>query len=222
MNELVLLFLKAPVRGTVKTRLASAIGAEAALELFRCFILDTAESVTRAGLPLRICFTPASEINKVADLLPPQSYNLMPQEGKDLGERMENAFRRAFAEGCCRAVLLGSDIPDLPADIIGEALAALLSVDLVLGPARDGGYYLIGMTGPRVCQDLFRGIPWSSPSVFRLTLQKAQAAGLKVHLLPDWNDVDSVEDLRDLVSRNRDTAFKTSRTMAYLKKGGRF
>jgi hypothetical protein len=220
MNEhtIVMVFLKAPVLDTVKTRLAAALGSSAALDLFRCFILDTVESLTRIRLHVRICYTPAREKDAVAALLPLQN-DLVPQEGKDLGERMENAFRRAFSEGFTRAVLLGSDIPDLPRGIVEDACTSLSTAAVVLGPATDGGYYLIGSTCSGFCPDLFRGVPWSTPDVLAVTLEKANAAGLKVHLLPQWNDVDSVEDLKELVDRNRHTAFNASRTIAYLKKG---
>ena len=223
MNErtIVLLFLKAPVKNTVKTRLAAAVGSDAALDLSRCFILDTVASLMQAGLRIRICYTPLREKETVAALLPFQN-DLVPQEGEDLGERMENAFRLAFADGMSQAVLLGSDIPDLPGVVVEEACRALLSADVVLGPSKDGGYYLIGSTGSGFCPDLFRAIPWSTPEVLNMTLQKANEAGLKVHLLPEWSDVDSVDDLRDLVDRNRNTPFRASRTMEYLRKGNGF
>jgi rSAM/selenodomain-associated transferase 1 len=223
MNEqtIVLLFLKAPVRGTVKTRLASALGSAASLDLARCFILDTVGLLTGTGLPIRICYAPPGEKETVAALLPLQK-DLVPQEGKDLGERMENAFRRAFSDGFSRAVLLGSDIPDLPAEIVEHACAALGSADAVFGPAKDGGYYLIGSTRSGFCPDLFSAVPWSTPEVLAVTLQKARAAGLTIHLLPEWSDVDSADDLRELVERNRAAPFGASRTMAYFTKGEGF
>lgn len=220
MNEgsLVLLFLKAPVSGAVKTRLARDIGNEAALELYRRFILDAVDGLTQAGHRIRLCYAPAEARDAIRSLLPAQR-DLLPQEGGDLGERMENAFRTAFAGGFTRVLLLGSDIPDLPPAIIEEGFTSLLTNDLVLGPASDGGYYLVGSTPEGFLPDLFHDIPWSTDSVLRLSVKAAATAGRTLHLLPSWQDVDSAADLKDLARRNRDSAFGGSRTMEYLRKG---
>jgi rSAM/selenodomain-associated transferase 1 len=140
-----------------------------------------------------------------------------PQEGADLGERMERAFRAIFAATVERAVLIGSDLPDLPAGILHEAMDALKQHDAVIGPAQDGGYYLIGFRKSGFLPEIFRGIIWSRPDVFDRTRQIFRRANTMVHLLPPWQDVDTIEDLRDLMRRNVCTAFAGCRTMRYLE-----
>ncbi len=218
-RSLILLFIKAPTSGAVKTRLAADIGAEAAAELSRCFILDMVESLARTGEQVRVCYTPPEDQGSVSQLLP--GMELRAQEGADLGERMERAFQQAFSEGYTRALLVGSDIPDLPPALFQAALAELSRNDLVLGPAADGGYYLMGLTRTGFRRELFRAIPWSTPVVRELTLQAAERNSLTTFLLQEWHDVDTLQDLRVLASRNRKSSF-TGRTMAYLKKGGRW
>jgi rSAM/selenodomain-associated transferase 1 len=211
----VLFFIKAPERGLVKSRLAAAIGDDRALELYRSFILDVVGMLEDTKYPFRICCYPAAGVGTVIDWLGTER-QYMAQEGNDLGERMENAFGRVFSEGLDRAVLIGSDIPDLTASLMNDAVASLEQNDVVLGPASDGGYYLIGSNRETFLPDLFHGISWSTAEVFRQTMNRVQAAGLRVHLLPEWSDVDSVADLQSLFTRNRSTAFRGSRTMAYL------
>jgi len=133
-----------------------------------------------------------------------------------VGERMENAFRQAFTRGFSRVVLIGSDIPDLPSPLINEALAALRMHDAVIGPARDGGYYLIGFRNDTFFPAVFSGIAWSTGAVFRSTMQAFGKAGQRVHELPLWQDVDTIEDLKDLAARSRRSAFSSSRTMSFL------
>jgi rSAM/selenodomain-associated transferase 1 len=127
----------------------------------------------------------------------------LPQEGADLGERMANAFDFSFAAGYGPVLLRGSDTPDLPASIIYEAQEALAreKADLVLGPAADGGYYLIGLSQP--APRLFEDIAWSTPGVLDATLQLATGMGLTVHLLPGWRDIDTPEDLLAFLQRSR-------------------
>ena len=121
-----------------------------------------------------------------------------------------------LAEDVSRLVLIGSDIPDLPAPLIKEALAALHMHDAVIGPARDGGYYLIGFRNDTFFPGVFSGIAWSTGTVFRSTMQAFGKAGQRVHELPLWQDVDTIEDLKDLAARSRRSAFSSSRTMSFL------
>jgi rSAM/selenodomain-associated transferase 1 len=214
-QRLIILFVKVPARGQVKTRLAAALGEDAALELYQRFVQDILETLEQTGIPVMICYYPPDSRNAVAAWLGPgQQY--LPQEGRDVGERMENAFRQAFTRGFSRVVLIGSDIPDLPAPLINEALAALRMHDAVIGPARDGGYYLIGFRNDTFFPAVFSGIAWSTGAVFRSTMQAFGKAGSRVHELPFWQDVDTIEDLKDLVDRSKRSAFSSSRTMSFL------
>src|SRR5574337_1737342 len=136
---IVLLFMKAPAGGRVKSRLAADLGEDAAAEIYRNFVLASVSMLEAAGGPFRICFYPRDAEAHVVGWLGP-GYRYMAQEGNDLGERMENAFSRVFSEGFRRVVLIGSDIPDLPASFVRAAFAELRTHDVVLGPAQDGGY----------------------------------------------------------------------------------
>jgi glycosyltransferase A (GT-A) superfamily protein (DUF2064 family) len=129
---------------------------------------------------------------------------------------MKNAFRDCFADGFTAVVVIGSDIPDLPPEIFAEAFAALESQGAVIGPAADGGYYLIGFRKETFVPGMFEGIAWSTERVLTETLERLVRAGLGVHRLPPRRDVDTVDDLRDLVRRHRDTPFARSLTMACL------
>lgn len=214
-NPLILLFVKAPIRGQVKSRLAAVLGPDAALDLHRNFVVDIMESIEKSGIPFRVCYHPpdAGETMKhwLGAHLP-----YMPQEGNDLGERMERAFGRAFSEGVSRAVLVGSDIPDLPTAMFTDAFRALNSHDAVIGPALDGGYYLIGFNKDTDFPGVFSGIEWSTGDVFSRTMQAFEHAGKRVHQLPFWRDMDTIDDLKDLMTRNSFGSFSRSRTMNSL------
>jgi len=214
-QPLILLFVKAPARGQVKTRLAAALGEAAALELYQRFVQDILHTLEQTGIPVLICYYPPYSRPALNVWLGPE-HHYLPQEGRDVGERMENAFRQAFIRDFSRVVLIGSDIPDLPAPLINEALAALHMHDAVIGPARDGGYYLIGFRNDTFFPGVFSGIAWSTGTVFRSTMEAIGKAGQRFHELPLWQDVDTIEDLKDLAARSRRSAFSSSRTMSFL------
>jgi rSAM/selenodomain-associated transferase 1 len=193
-GDLLLVFAKAPRPGAVKTRLAEAVGAETAAQLYR-LLAERELQHTRpaAGEYQRVVlFTPADAAEEMAHWLPGEA--LRPQTGGDLGERMASAFAEAFAVGARRVVLIGTDVPWLSRESVADALRRLDEVELVLGPADDGGYYLIGLSRPM--PGLFRGIAWSTPSVLGATVDRASALGLSVQLLEPLPDIDVLEDLR--------------------------
>lgn len=212
---LILLFIKAPVKGQVKTRLAAALGEDAALELYQRFVLDILDALEQTGVPVRICYSPPDSGKAVTGWLGPER-QYQPQEGRDVGERMADAFQQAFSGGISRALLIGSDIPDLPPAVFSEAFRALDGNDAVIGPARDGGYYLVGFRSDTFLPDIFRGIEWSTDTVLTNTLSVFAREGRTVHRLPPWQDVDTIEDLTHLVTRGRRSAFRSSRTMLFL------
>jgi hypothetical protein len=123
----------------------------------------------------------------------------VPQSGDDLGERMSAAFRQLFAAGYARVILIGSDLPSLPPSRLADADRALQrGADLVLGPAEDGGYYLIGLSRPT--DVLFSGISWGGPDVLRQTVARARAECWRVQTIDPWYDVDSPADLARIVN----------------------
>lgn len=215
-KPVLLLFVKAPIRGRVKSRLAAAIGEDAAVELYENFILDILERMEESGYPIRIFVYPPDSVELVSSWLGKERV-CVPQTGNDLGERMEQALKQAFSEGWERAVLIGSDLPDLPSDVICGAFAALDANDAVIGPAADGGYYLIGFNARLFPAGLFHGILWSTETVFQKTQDLLRAAGLRIHVLPQWHDVDTVDDLKTLSERLQGKGCPGSRTSSFLE-----
>lgn len=188
---------KAPRAGTVKTRLAPAFGDQRCAELQA--VLTTAVTTTAAAAGDRTCvaFTPDDARAEVATLVPPVT-DLIPQRRRHLGERMSAAADHAFAAGAGRVVVVGTDAPALSRHAVRAAFAALNHTDAVIGPALDGGYYLIGMR--RASPQLFTIDPqlWGGPSVLTATLAQARAAGVPVVLLPADRDLDDIDDARAL------------------------
>ncbi len=213
----IILFVKLPGKAGVKSRLARVIGKAPALDLYRAFVFDIVGTLVSVGAPLDVYYYPPLPEENAAEWLG-TALTCVPQRGMDLGERMENALADSFAKGADKVVLIGSDIPDLPASLVREALSSLGVHDAVIGPARDGGYYLIGFRKSTFLRDIFRGISWSTDSVFRGTMKILEKAGRRVYILPEWKDVDTMDDLRSLFLRNRDTAFRDSLTMSSCKK----
>ncbi|MFC1794566.1 TIGR04282 family arsenosugar biosynthesis glycosyltransferase [Planctomycetota bacterium] len=219
MNEVtdncVLFFVKYPVQGQVKTRLAAELAEEVVVELYKNFVLDTLSTIRQLNVPFRICFHPGSAGDNVKEWLG-ERYKYIAQEGSNLGQRMKNALAQAFEEHFSRAILIGSDSPDLPADLFIQALQSLESHHAVIGPSSDGGYYLIGFSKARFLPDAFNDISWSTENVFQQTLDVFEGHSSKVHILPQWFDVDTPVDLNELIVRNRNTVFNNSKTFAYL------
>jgi uncharacterized protein len=183
-----IVFVKAPRPGRVKTRLAAAIGDSAAAEIYRALAERVVEQ-TR-GPYARLLF--ADGVEEVQAWLPGEL--CISQQGEDLGARMASAFAWAFTRGHSRVVLIGTDAPDVDRADVQSAIEALEACDVVLGPAADGGYYLIALARP--CPGLFDGVAWSTPTVLAATLGRAQTLGLRVTLLEPRADIDTADDLR--------------------------
>ncbi|MDP1992650.1 MAG: TIGR04282 family arsenosugar biosynthesis glycosyltransferase [Syntrophales bacterium] len=209
-----IVFVKSPEVGGVKTRLAAAVGEKKTHRLYRCFVEDLLDSLDTGNYCLKLFFYPPDEQPVLSRWLGcERSYE--PQAGDDLGQRMKNAFEKCFAEGFDKTILIGSDSPDLPREIIDEGFAALTSCDAVIGPSCDGGYYLIGFNTATFLPELFLGIPWSTGAVLKSTRAILDKKGLSVSLLPPWRDIDTHEDLKALVERHRNTPFAKSRTVRF-------
>jgi rSAM/selenodomain-associated transferase 1 len=189
----IVIFARAPVAGEVKTRLAKAIGEDQALALYEAF-LDDACQLT-AGLGARRVLAVAGDIDhpSLERLAKSQRLELLPQGEGDLGARLERALTRELGRG--PVVIIGSDAPTLPRAELHRALEALVEHDFVVGPARDGGYWLIGARVPPP-PDLFSGITWSTPEVLPRTLERLRERSLV--LLGEHDDVDTGEDLARL------------------------
>jgi rSAM/selenodomain-associated transferase 1 len=192
---------KAPRAGSVKTRLSPPLTADEAAGLHACFLKDTAESIAALGADGRCSgvavYTPEGTEQLFDGLLPP-AFRMLPQRGQGFGDRLLNAASDLLEAGYGSVCLIDSDSPTVPPATFEAAAAALAQPDerLVLGPADDGGYYLIGMTV--ACPRLFAEIAWSTDQVLNQTIARAQEAGLDVALLPRWYDVDDGASLRRL------------------------
>lgn len=197
-DQRLIVFVKAPRAGFVKTRLAESIGPEKASAVYGQLVTRLLARLGRPG-PVQLRFTPDAAAPEIKPWLRSR-WTVAPQGSGDLGQRLERAFAEAFRTGAQRVVVIGSDCPEVSADDIEAAWAALRKFDLVLGPATDGGYWLVGLPSPR--RELFREIPWSSARVLHETLTRAQESGLKVHLLRELSDVDTIEDWNAFLAKN--------------------
>lgn len=188
-QNILLIFVKNPVAGRVKTRLARDIGDERARQVY-CRLLKLTRRVTdRISARRQLWY---SDRIDPADDWPETLYRKRLQQGAGLGERMHHAFRQVFAEGAAKAVIIGSDCPGLRQEHITQAYKALDSHDVVVGPSADGGYYLLGMN--RLLPELFEEIPWSTDRVLPQTLQRCRRLGLSRHRLDTLNDIDTKAD----------------------------
>ena len=187
------IFVKAPIPGRVKTRLAGELGPRGAAEVYRRIGRQVVTAAVGPGYRTTVWFTPRREGRLVREWL--DSVDMVafrPQVGTGLGARLTAAFAREFRAGARRVVVIGSDCPGVDARVVREAFGALGEWDLVLGPALDGGYYLIGLAAP--APGLFRGIAWSSDAVTSQTLARASALGLSHQALLPLRDVDTAGD----------------------------
>ena len=198
MSTHLIVFAKNPVPGAVKTRLQTRYTPTQAAGIYRAFILDTLENARQAPADrYLIAYAPSDAESDIGHLAGP-SWDLLPQAETDLGGRMFEAARQSFQQGANRTVIIGTDIPSLPADHIRQAFDLLTEKDIVLGPSTDGGYYLIGLSRPH--RSVFQSIDWSTERVFAQTLGRVEAAGLSLGLVPPWYDVDTPEELDFLLA----------------------
>jgi len=187
------IFVKQPVAGRVKSRLAKGLGEAAALRVYTAFLDDLLLRFRRVADRRALGYTPAtSEAAAEFYQRGGENYELWPQPDVGLGKRMQCFFAEHLRNEDDRAVLIGSDSPTLPVAYVEQAFAALEHADCVLGPATDGGYYLIGQKGH--VWPIFEGIEWSQSRVLEQTVVRLESAGARLALLPPWYDVDTLDD----------------------------
>ena len=211
-----IIFVRSPQIGKENTRLSKTLGAETVLKIYKSFVQDVIETVKKHTDHIRISYYPKSAGDEVREWLG-DGFHYMPQEGKHLGDRMRNAFTRAFSDGFYRVVLLGADIPDLPGSIIDEAFSKLSCHPSVIGPALDGGYYLIGFQQEKFFPRAFDNIPWGTQHVLNQSLSVFKAAKQNIHILPSWQDTDDYDDLLALYKRIINEETVAHRTATALK-----
>ena len=178
--------------GSVKTRLAQGIGAEAASDLYRAFVETLLRRFQTASDRRTLCYWPQQRQRDFATLAGP-AWRLDLQSDGNLGQRMSCFFAQSLAAGSASTVLIGSDSPTLPRDYLDRAFELLETYPVVLGPTADGGYYLVGAAGQT--PPIFEGVEWSTPSVWQQTVSALREASVPFAELPPWYDVDVVEDL---------------------------
>ncbi len=188
-NQLLIIFAKNPVEGRVKTRLARTVGQVKALKIYNALLSYTKQVTMELDIDRQIWFS---------DQIPVQSpfnangYEPLVQQGEDLGERMLQAFQRAFDQGYEQVTIIGTDCAFITSDHIDRAFERLNEVEVVLGPSADGGYYLLGMR--QLHPFLFKDKSWSTADLFDETTQALERRGIVWEALPCLNDVDTWKD----------------------------
>lgn len=191
-----IVFAKEPEKGRVKTRLREHLSEEQCFKLYKAFLRDTLESVKtleHIDKVLAYDFT-TNEPGYLKKIGRP--FTFYKQRGKNLGEKMHNAFKFARKTNSEKAIIIGSDSPNLPVNYVKEAFRRLDNNDIVLGPSRDGGYYLVGLKNP--CLTIFRGVKWSSETVLKDTIKNAGRLNKKIAILRKWYDIDDSAGLARL------------------------
>lgn len=223
LKAALVLMSRAPIPGKTKTRLQSHLKPEECAELHKAFLKDISNKLENIkeqynSLDLFLSYTPEGSEKIFADSIG-DKFSYILQQGEDLGARMCNSISYAYQQLNKSVIITGSDLPSLPADIITEAVAALKEKDIVIGPAADGGYYLIGMQKPYPF--LFDYNDWGSDSVLVKTIQSASNNGLEIHFLPEWYDVDTFNELlllRGELLKLKKDKFYPNHSRVYLDK----
>lgn len=215
----IVVIAKIPVAGKVKTRLYPSLSMEECSELYACFLQDTLNTVealhgVKKYLALDLSDHGLSRSNRVRPFGVPDSFAVLDQGGGDLTDRLTRLTEIVLQNAAC-ALFIGADSPDLPGSYLERAFGLLRDNDMVIGPSKDGGYYLIGLTGKHSL--VFEDIQWSTDKVFKQTLGAAAKAGLKVEVLPIWPDVDTIDDLRELRLKLKQQPLSAPLTSAYLE-----
>jgi uncharacterized protein len=224
LKEALAVMAKAPREGKVKTRLLGALSPEEAARLYVAFLSDTfalMEDVRdeRENLSLALCYTPEGE-EEAFEEVEREGSMMIPQRGENLGERLTNCFADLFALGFESVVVIGADSPTLPGEYLFDAFECFeTDDDVVIGPAEDGGYYLVGMR--KLHRRIFEDIPWSAAGALDVTIERAREAELNLVLLPEWCDVDTPDDLEQLkrdLTENKKVAKFTRKFLKELNK----
>lgn len=190
-SNLLIVFIKNPVEGEVKTRLGASIGSTNALLVYKKLLDYTRDVAMQVACDRQVWYS--SMIDR-RDSWNEDLFDKKLQQGSDLGERMSAAFREAFESGYKKVVIIGSDCADLKPHHIEKAFNALDETEAVIGPSKDGGYYLLGLNNFR--KELFTDIAWSTPEVFQKTTEIFSRGGLTFETLETLNDIDTIVDLK--------------------------
>lgn len=208
------LFVRVPIPGQVKTRLAQDLGEHGACELYSAMVADILLNIKVSGLPLYL-FHDGRDSRGLPQEWIEASDRVIAQKGDSIGERMAAAFEYCFDENVDQVILAGSDIPGLDSKILLKAAMELKSADVIISPAADGGYCLIAMKRETFSSKIFQGIPWSTEAVLRDTIERCEELRMEVALLEVLQDIDTIKDLDSYRQNRSSSAHSTNRWLAY-------
>ncbi len=196
-NTAIIIFTKFPVEGKVKTRLAKNMGNKFAVSFYRKCAEHTFKELVKVKETGSELFLFCSEENEIEQVMKwaGNNFNYYSQQGDDLGLKMYNAFDTMFKIGYKKVIIIGTDVPDVSMKIVRSAISVLDNYSVVIGPANDGGYYLLGFKSKLI--DLFSGIEWSTNSVFDNTIEKLNRSKINYFMLDELTDIDTLEDLQN-------------------------
>ena len=197
MRTCLVIFAKEPEKGRVKTRLLPNLSKSECVDLYKAFLKDVINMARRIKCDTKIIAYESSRPPSFLKYIG-RGFKFYKQRGRDLGERMHNAFKFVDDKESCRTMIIGSDSPDLLPCFIETGFRKLNKSDVVLGPSQDGGYYAIGLKN--VCRDVFKGVKWSSSQVLTATVKNAKKLEKKTALLRGWYDIDDMKSLMYLKS----------------------
>lgn len=206
----VALFVRIPVQGRVKTRLAKDLGSREACELYKAIVADVLQCIKTSGLPLFL-FSDGKNDGNLPQKWIDASDRVVIQHGASIGERMVAAFGYCFNNQIDQVILVGSDIPGLNAGLLLTAAQVLKYCDIAIAPATDGGYCLIAMKRNNYLPMIFQDISWSTDTVLRDTLEKCEGFRIKVELLEVLQDIDTIDDLKTYRLNPAVTAHETNK-----------
>ncbi len=202
----IIVFTKFPVEGKVKTRLAKNMGNKFAVSFYRVCAEHTFKElikVKETGSELFLFYSEENEIEQVMNWAG-NNFNYYSQQGNDLGLKMYNAFETVFKKGYKKVIIVGTDAPDVSMNLVQSVISVLDNYSVVIGPANDGGYYLLGFKSKLI--DLFSGIEWSTNSVFDNTIEKLNRSKINYFMLDELTDIDTAEDLQNWLKQYKGDA----------------
>lgn len=211
MKNAIIFFIKQPVPGKVKTRLAKSIGDNQACNLYKCFIEDILSVLKKSGYDILIYYTPGDAEKPIKKWLGKNKY-FVQSEG-NLGERMKNAFQTSFNAGYEKVLIIGSDLINISKALFDDAFESLDENNAVIGPSDDGGYYLLGFNKKDFLKEFFLNIPWSTNKVYKKTEYIFAKFNYKVKILDEKIDIDNIDDL----IKNRNLGAISGKTEFWVK-----
>lgn len=218
-SPVIAFFVRVPIPGRVKTRLAGGLGGDGACRLYQALVTDILRNIQACAFPLYL-FHDGSERDALPASWVAASAQVTAQRGQNIGERMAAAFEHCFGEDFEQVILIGSDIPGLDANVIIKAAAALASHDAAIVPVIDGGYCLMAFQRERYRARIFEDIPWSTDQVLRVTLQRFRECRMSVFLQNALHDIDIMDDVRRYGQNPLVQARATNQVLEDLGKNG--